>query len=183
MKRWLVLTLLCTVAAPVPRADEPAPAKGEACLMLNNRVLGPRSADRPLPLSLRDPSGFRPACAVPWSALSPRNQPLPVLDCCCQNSMLQVANDSACGRGTGPLWVDSRWVVTSAELQRPEAHAATCQQLDTGAWAGTRAYDFDCVPQKKELQPKDASNPQPAAAAAAPAPAPAATPGKDPTPH
>ena len=81
--------------------------------------------------------GFHAACAVPWSKLSPANRPLPVTDCY-RGGLLQVENDAACGRQTGPLWINSRWVVTSAEIQDTHAHAVVCQQLETGAWAGTR---------------------------------------------
>jgi hypothetical protein len=133
-------------------AKEPA---GEPCLTLNNQVLGPRSPDRPLPLLAGDPEhGLRPACAVTWSKLSPNNQPLAVLGCF-QGNLLQVANDAACGRGTGMLWVNSRWVVTSADARRPQQKLALCQQLETGAWAGTRAFSFDCVPREKEKPPAD----------------------------
>jgi len=150
-----VLLILCgTLAAPLAAADErPQPPAADACLRLDNRVLGPRTSDRPLPLLSGDAAhGFHPACTVSWRALSPRNEPLPVTDCF-HGSLLQIANDSACGSGTGPLWVSSRWVMTSAELSKPAVHAAACQQLDTGAWAGTRAFDFDCVPQRKALEP------------------------------
>jgi hypothetical protein len=157
MRPWRVLALACALtsagisisADEPPKAAAPKAPNPDPCLMLDNRVLGPRSGDRPLPLLAGDSAhGFHPACAVPWSKLSPHNQPLAVVECVFHGSLLQVANDSACGPGTGQLWVSSRWVMTSAELQRPAARAATCQQLDTGAWAGTRAYSFDCVPQK-----------------------------------
>ncbi len=158
MRAWVLLTLCCALVAAAARAQEPHAAAADTCLTLNNRVLGPRSGERPLPLLAGDPThGFHAACTVPWSTLSPHNQALPVTECF-RGSLLQVANDSACGQSTGPLWVSSRWVVTSAQLQRPQARAATCQQLETGAWAGTRAYTFDCVPQKKELQPATEEN-------------------------
>jgi hypothetical protein len=159
VRPWRVLALACALAPAGISADEPP--KGSApqasspdpCLILDNRILGPRSGDRPLPLLSGDAAhGFHPVCAVPWSKLSPHNQPLAVVECVFHGSLLQVANDSACGPRTGPLWVSGRWVMTSAELQRPAARAATCQQLDTGAWAGTRAYSFDCLPQKQELK-------------------------------
>jgi hypothetical protein len=172
MKGWLLATLCCAAVAALAAADQPpqATAASDSCLTLNNRVLGPRSGDRPLPLLAGDPvHGFHPACAVRWSTLSPRNEALAVVECF-RGSLLQVANDSACGRGTGPLWVNSRWVLTSAELQRPKARAATCQQLETGAWAGTRAYEFDCVPRKKELQPNSSAAAPAATAPAATAP-------------
>jgi hypothetical protein len=167
---WVVALVL---ASPV-RGEEPAaaaaPAPAAACQMPNNRVLGPRSADRPLPLLAGDPQhGFHAACAVPWSTLSPRNEGLPVLECF-QGSLLRLDNSSACGAATGPLWVGSRWVLTSADLNRTAQRAATCQQLQTGAWAGTRDLNLDCIPPKKGPDPKR----DPAAPAAAPGSTPAA---------
>ena len=174
MTRCLPLTLLAVAVVPGVRADPPAPgAKTDSCLASNNRILGPRAPDRLLPLLSGDPThGFHAACAVPWSKLSPTNQPLPVTDCY-QGSLLQVANDAACGRQTGPLWINRRWVVTSAELQDTHSHAAICQQLETGAWAGTRDLQLACVPQKKELQLETAPHPQAPAQRASSAPAPA----------
>jgi hypothetical protein len=175
MRRWarrmmcaalsapLIALLTAPVTAPFATAQPASSsAASDSCLKIDNRVLGPRTSDRPLPLLSGDAAhGFHPACTVSWRALSPRNEALPVTDCF-RGSLLQIPNDSACGTGTGPLWVSSRWVMTSAELAKPAARAAACQQLDTGSWAGTRAYDFDCVPQKKEL--KQTSDTKPAAA-------------------
>jgi hypothetical protein len=160
MRRWLLLALASSAAVLAVRADEPPQAdKADACLMLNNRILGPRAADRPLPLLSGDSTrGFRPACAVPWSTLSPKNQSLPIVGCF-HGSLLQVANDTVCGKGTGPLWVSARWVVTSADLEHREKLLAVCQQLETGAWAGTRDFNLDCKPRKKESKP---STPPPA---------------------
>jgi hypothetical protein len=173
MTRWLLPALLAVALLPGARADEPAPAASpDSCLVINNRILGPRAPDRLLPLLSGDPAkGLHAACAVPWSKLSPGNRPLPVTDCY-RGSLLQVANDAACGRQTGPLWINSRWVVTSAELQDTRAHAVICQQLDTGAWAGTRDVQLDCVPgkpEKKELNLPSAPPAPKAAPAAAPA--------------
>ena len=179
MNRWQRLLLLTLAMAPGAWADEPAPAAtSDSCLALNNRILGPRAPDRLLPLLSGDPAkGFHAACAVPWSKLSPANRPLPVTDCY-RGGLLQVENDAACGRPTGPLWINSRWVVTSAEIQDTHAHAVVCQQLETGAWAGTRDVQLDCVPQKKELSvestPPARAAPQPAASAAEPAATPPA---------
>src|SRR5580698_808715 len=116
-------------------------------------------ADEPVAATAATPPA---ACAVPWSTLSPRNEGLPVVECF-QGSLLRLDNSSACGVATGPLWVGSRWVLTSADLNRTANRAATCQQLETGAWAGTRDLNLDCIPQKKGPDAK------PAAAAAAPA--------------
>lgn len=152
MTRWLLPPLFTVALMSGVWADEPArPAASDACLVLNNRILGPRTPERLLPLLSGDPTkGFHAACAVPWSKLSPTNKPLPVTECY-RGSLLQVANDAACGRDTGRLWISARWVVTSGELQGTNAHAALCQQLETGAWAGTRDLQLDCVPRKKEM--------------------------------
>jgi hypothetical protein len=174
MTRCLLLALLAEAMVGGAWADQPAQAmKTDACLVLNNRILGPRVPDRLLPVSRGDPThGFHTACAVPWSKLSPANQPLPVTDCY-RGSMLQFANEAACGRQTGPLWINSRWVVTSAELQDVHSHAVICQQLETGTWAGTRDLQLDCVPQKKELRfeptPPSPAPPRPVTSAAGPA--------------
>jgi len=158
MRGWVLLMACGWLAPGLGKADPPpAPAAGDSCLKIDNRVLGPRTSERPMPLVRGDETrGFHTACMVSWRTLSPRNDPLSVTDCF-RGSLLQIANDSACGSGTGPLWVSSRWVMTSAEFEKPRSHAATCHQLETGAWAGTRAYDFDCVPQKKELEPEAAA--------------------------
>jgi hypothetical protein len=171
MKRWLLVALACVLTSPGVPADEPAASdKPAVCPMLNQRILGPRSDDRPLPLLAGSPAhGFRPACSAPWSTLSPNNQPLRIVDCF-RGSLLQVANEAACGRDTGPLWVSTRWVVTSADKQRTQTRAATCQQLETGALAATRDFVPDCVPQKKDLAPKaESTQHAPATAPAAPA--------------
>jgi hypothetical protein len=154
----LVLTALIAGLSHAALGEEPrTPAKLQLCAVLENRIVGPRSADRPLPLLQGDPShgGLRPACTVPWSTLSPGNAPLPVT-ACYQDSLLQIANDAACGRGTGPLWVSSRWVVTSAELQRAKTDAARCQKMETGAYAGTRDFPPSCVPEQPRTAPPQA---------------------------
>jgi len=178
MKRRLFVALTCLLTSPGVPADEPAAVdKPAVCLMLNQRILGPRSGDRPLPLLAGSPArGFRPACSAPWSALSPNNQPLKIVDCF-RGSLLQVANEAACGRDTGPLWVSTRWVVTTADKQRTQTRAASCQQLETSALAATRDFGLGCVPQKKELPPKAEATqhaPAPASAAAPASSAPAA---------
>ena len=171
MRPYLALALLC---AQAQAADPPPPAASppQACQMPNNRVLGPRSGDRPLPLMSGDPQhGFHSACAASWSTLSPKNEALPVAECF-QGSLLRLDHVSACGLPDGPLWISSRWVITSAELSHTTTKAATCQQLETGSWAGTRDLNLECIPEKK---------PGPGVNPAQPAPAPAATP--PPTPN
>ena len=124
-----------------------------------------------MPLFSGDEShGFLPACSVPWSALSPRNQPVPVT-ACFRGSLLRVANHDACGRETGPLWVSARWVVTTADLAQKQTRVALCHQLETGAWAGTRDFHVECTP---SATPPPASEPPakagaPGSAADAPA--------------
>lgn len=139
------ITLLGLLAAASAHAAEPPATGTDACLMLNNRVLGPRTKDRPLPLMVRDAAqAFHYACSASWSTLSPNNAPLPVLECF-RGTLLQVANGSACGKDSRPLWVSSRWVLTSADLQQPVTRVAVCQQLETGAWAGTRDFSVECA--------------------------------------
>jgi hypothetical protein len=168
MKTWLLL-FFTTVTATGVLAEEPVPPPSghDACQVQGNRILGPRTLNRPLPLLAGDPTGgFHPACTVPWTRLSPNNQPLPVVGCY-RGNLLQVANDSACGRGTGPLWVSLRWVLTSGEARQAPARATTCQQLDTGTYAATRDFQPDCVSQSPVPAKPPASAP---ASSAAPAP-------------
>src|SRR5689334_23396193 len=173
MRQYLALALLCAAGAGA-RADEPAqPAASPppACQSPNNKILGPRSGDRPLPLLSGDPQhGFHSACAVPWSTLSPKNEALPVAECF-QGSLLRLDHVSACGLPPGPVWLSSRWVITSAELSRATSRAATCQKLETGAWAGTRDFNLECIPQKKPNSGGDRAQPAPSATTA-PTPAP-----------
>jgi hypothetical protein len=159
--------LLAVLAATLPAAwadEPPTTAPPKLCAVLNNRILGPRSADRPLPLLQGKPPALRAACAATWSTLSPGNHALEVTDCY-QNNLLQVANQAACGTGTGPLWVSSRWVVTSGELEQSTADSPICQKLETGAWAGTRDFKVGCKPQPRdfEVAPPERTNPAPPA--------------------
>ena len=181
----LAFAMALSFVGTVRAADPPA----DVCVMLNNRVLGPRTENRPLPLLKGDVEhGFTPACSVAWNALSPKNDALPV-EGCFRGSLLQIPNDSACGTGTGKLWVGTRWVVTSADLAKGTERAAVCQQLETGAWAGTRAFSFECKPRARDL---DTGATAPAgsqgraadtrAVSAAAVPAPAAAPSKSDTP-
>jgi hypothetical protein len=187
MTRWLLMALLSVgIVRDVPAGDQPTRAGAPGtCQVPDNHIVGPRTRNRPLPLVAGDAAhGFHPACTVSWSTLSPNNQSLPVVGCF-QNNLLQLDNDAACGHGTGRLWVSSRWVLTSADLQRTQGRvAATCQRLDNSAVAATRDWPPDCVPQTRELQLKsDAPAAVPASphARLAPAPAPAA-PGAAPAP-
>ena len=180
MRRWLPAILLALAATGLARADEPAgAASATACALPHEQITGPRSGERPLPLLSGDPAhGFRTACSVPWSTLSPNRQPLPVL-ACFRGSLLQLPARAVCPGVSGPLWVGSRWVKTN-EPQGPAVRAdqarsaaqASCEQLQTGAYAATRDYHYTCQPAQRDLK----ANPAPAEAAKAadspPAPAP-----------
>jgi hypothetical protein len=134
-----------TTGAPstVPTSDSGS-ASG-ACSAANLRIVGPRTKDRPLPLMSGDGAhGFKPACRVPWAVLSPHHEPLSV-EACYRDSLLQIANDTACGGSKAKLWVSARWVITSAGPASENAKVV-CQQLETGAYAGTRALKPSCVP-------------------------------------
>jgi hypothetical protein len=120
--------------------------------------VGPRTKDRPLPLLTGDGAqGFRPACSVPWTVLSPNHAPITV-EACYRDNLLQIANDHVCGSTKGKLWVSARWVLTSAAPASEDANVVVCQQLETGAYAATRSLKPPCVP----------GNPTPAPSAAAP---------------
>ena len=70
MSGRMLLTVLAAAAVHGAWAEEPVQApKLKLCAALNNRILGPRAADRPLPLLQGDPvHGLRAACAVSWSS-------------------------------------------------------------------------------------------------------------------
>src|ERR1700692_2518699 len=98
--------------------DPPSTSNPDICTTPNNRIVGPRTQNRPLPLMSGDVvHGFKPACSVPWSVLNPKNEPL-TIEACYRGNLLQTANDEACGAGKGKLWISARWVVTSADLLR-----------------------------------------------------------------
>jgi len=185
MNRWLLMVLLGVgMVRDVPAGDQPTRASPPGiCQVADNHIIGPRTRNRPLPLVAGDAAhGFHPACAVSWSALSPNNQSLPVVGCF-QNNLLQLDNDAACGQGTGRLWVSSRWVLTSAELQRAQERvAASCQRLDNSAVAATRDWLPDCVPHDARGAAAATPPAVPTAAPAAPA-APAGAPATSATPH
>jgi hypothetical protein len=181
MTRWLPAILLALAATGVARADEPAAAaSATACAVPHEAITGPRSAERPLPLLSGDPAhGFHTACSVPWSTLSPNKQPVPVLGCF-RGSLLQLPPRAVCPGVSGPLWVGSRWVKTN-EPQAPAVRAdqarsaaqATCEQLQTGAYAATRDYQYTCQPARRDLKANPPAAEAAKAADSAPAPAPA----------
>jgi hypothetical protein len=181
MTRWLPVILLGLAATFAARADEPATAaSATACAVPHLAITAPRSKDRPLPLLSGDPAkGFRAACSVPWSTLSPKQLPLPVLGCF-QGSLLQVSAEAVCPGVSGPLWVSRRWVTTTADPPTGSAHQsrtaaqATCEQLQTGAYAATRDYQYTCQPAQRDLKVKTApTEPAKAPADSAPAATPA----------
>jgi hypothetical protein len=172
MKNCL-MTLLASMAGCLSgaSADQPTtpPPGPNACQVPDNHILGPRVSDRPLPLLSGDAAhGFHPACSVPWTTLSAGKQPLPVVGCY-QDNLLQLANDTACGPGTGRLWVSIRWVKTSGEQQRAQSTTTTCQRLETGTYAATR--DFPSTRCTPPATAPDADAARPAATATAPSPA------------
>jgi hypothetical protein len=145
-------------SSPTSTSTALAPALAPGCAAANLRIVGPRTKDRPLPLLSGDGTrGFRPACSVPWTVLSPSDAPLPV-EACYRDNLLQIADDRVCGATKGKLWVSARWVRTSAARESEDANVVVCQQLETGAYAATRSLKPPCVP----------GNPPPAPSAAAP---------------
>jgi hypothetical protein len=70
------------------------------------------------------------------------------VEACYRDSLLQLTNDSACGLAKGKLWVSARWVRTSADAASASegTQVVVCQQLETAAYAGTRALQPPCVP-------------------------------------
>lgn len=134
-------------ADPPAPADPPVPAASVApeCAAPGTWVIGPRTQGRPLPLLSGDSvHGFKPACTLPWSAISPRNAPLAIA-ACFRGGLLQIDSDVVCGAGKGRLWISSRWVITTAK-SAPKDQAAGCQQLQTSAYAATRTLPAPCVP-------------------------------------
>jgi hypothetical protein len=184
MKTRLLAALTCAAIPCGLPADQPsAPHQYDICQARDNQITGANTAGQPLPLLKGDPAHPKQACSVPWASLSPDNHPLPVVGCFA-GRLLQLPNDAACGRDTGRLWVDRRWVRTSADKLHTAGGPTTCEELDTNTSAATREYRPDCGPQKPIPQPKSgASQPSPAAAAhpsAAPA---ASTPSTEATQH
>jgi hypothetical protein len=130
--------------APAAVPDAAAPAVSD-CAASDTWVVGPKAQGQPLPLLSGDSArGFKPACTLPWSAVSPKNAPLAVA-ACFRGGLLQIDTDAVCGVGKGKLWISSRWVVTTAK-PAPKDKAAGCQRLETGAYAATRSLPGPCVP-------------------------------------
>jgi hypothetical protein len=144
--------LSCLTLALVARGDEPQAAPGaKSCPSADERIIDSRIGDRPLPLLAGDPvHGFRAACSVPWSRLSPNHAAVPVQECF-QGNLLKLGVAGLCGPGSDPLWISSRWVRTNADPLAGAKPKAACEQLQTGSYAATRDYSFDCQPVKREL--------------------------------
>jgi hypothetical protein len=159
MKTRLFAVLVCAWTAHGGLAAQPiSPAAGDICSVLNNQVIGPNADVSTLPLLKGDPAHPKRACSVPWTVLSPNNQPLPIVGCY-KGRLLRVQNNTACGGDTGFLWVARMWVVTSSDKTQPltSNQRASCQVLDTTTTAATRDYP-ECAPKKTMPQPtsKDA---------------------------
>jgi hypothetical protein len=152
--------------------DEPKVPAAKSCPSADEHITASRIGDRPLPLLAGDPvHGFKAACSLPWSRLSPNHAPLPVQECF-QGTLLKLSATGLCGPGSDPLWISSRWVKTNAEpLADPKPRTA-CEQLQTGSYAATRDYSFDCQPVKREV-PAAAAPAAPAKLPDSPSPAPA----------
>lgn len=143
------------------RAEEPAVKYPDGCRTLHDQVLAPKLSDRALPLLTGGViKGFRPACTLRWSALSPKNEPIAV-KACVGDDLVQLENDTACGAGTGRLWVSRRWVVTQSDLAHrtnPSTGKILCQQLETASSAVTRGFCIhgaEKATQTPEPPPKD----------------------------
>jgi hypothetical protein len=144
--RLIAAAVLLSIAPEVHATDPPSAV--DAPCAAARAIVGARTNDRPIPLMAGDAtSGFRPACAVRWRALSPNNQPLKVT-ACFRDSLLQIDNETACGAGKGKLWVPARWVVTAFPAAGATAPGVTCQRLETQTYAATRGLDPACVPKK-----------------------------------
>ena len=145
MKIFAIAVLL--LIAPELRATDPAPAAEPGCAA-GRTIVGARTRDRPIPLMSGDAaSGFRPACAVRWSVLSPHDEPLRVA-ACFKDICLQIDNETACGGGKGKLWIPARWVITAGAPEPANQPAVACQRLETGLYAGSRGLNPTCVPSK-----------------------------------
>jgi hypothetical protein len=161
MNNRLLAALVCasTVYAGSP-AQPTAPADSDICSARSNQVIGANVNVSTLPLLKGDPAHPKRACSVPWTVLSPNNQPLPIVGCY-KGRLLRVQNNTACGSDTGFLWVARMWVLTSADkTQAPTSNQRpSCQTLDTTTTAATRAYPPECASQTTTLQPKSKEAP------------------------
>jgi hypothetical protein len=166
-----VASLVTLTLAVVAQGDEPtAVPAAKSCPSADERITASRIGDRPLPLLAGDPThGFKAACSITWSRLSPTHAAVPVQECF-QGNLLKLGITGLCGPGSDPLWISSRWVKTNADPLAEAKPRAACEQLQTGSYAATRDYSFDCQPAKRELPSATA----PAAPAKLPDSAPAA---------
>jgi hypothetical protein len=171
MRPGLAVGLISLCLSLPVRADEPkAVPVAKSCPKVDERITDSRIGDRPLPLLSGDPThGFKAACSVSWTRLSPNHAPVPVQECY-QGNLLKLGATGLCGPGSDPLWVSSRWVRTNADPLADAKPRAACQQLQTGSYAATRDYTFDCQPVKRDL-PSTTAPPVPAKPADASQPA------------
>ena len=148
MKNLVLAALLVSAPCELWAAD-PVP-----CSSGIGRITAPRTQGRPIPLMSGDAEhGFRPACSVAWSALSPTGAPIAIA-ACFRGNLLQLDNDSVCAGVKGKLWVSMRWVVihpmpTPVAAPHPagdDSKGVVCQHVDTGSYAGTRGLPPPCVP-------------------------------------
>ncbi len=89
--------------------------------------------------------GFKPACTLPWSAISPRNAPLAVT-ACYRSGLLQIDAGALCGVDKGKLWISSRWVQTTTAPAPQKDKTTDCRELQTEAYAATRGLPAPCEP-------------------------------------
>jgi hypothetical protein len=150
MTTKLVPAVLCLASAWPAFADPPAAsAPADLCSVPDNAILRPNTEGRPFPVLKGDPAHPKVACLVKWQTLSPDNHALAVRGCF-DGKLLELPNDSACGRGTGPLWVERRWVVTRADKPPPANALASCQSIDTSTNAATRDFHPECQAPKAD---------------------------------
>lgn len=162
MRTTLPAALLCAACACQADADPPpAAAAADLCKVPDMLIIRANTGGAPLPLLKGDPAQPRMACSVPWATLSPDNRALPVVGCFA-GKLLQLPNDSACGHGTGRLWVERRWVVINIDNKTPANTLATCEEVETSVNAATREFRPEC--NKPDAQHKTAAPAPPDAA-------------------
>jgi hypothetical protein len=145
VKYLAVATVLLSLFPRGLLATDPPAVTAVGCAVPNNRIVGPRTHGRPLPLLTGDAAeGFRPACLMAWNVIDPTNQPM-IITACLSGGLLQIDVAARCGVAKGKLWISSRWVITSAELASPGPKSAACQQMQTDAYAASRAIPAPCV--------------------------------------
>jgi hypothetical protein len=175
MTTKLAIATLCTLVSGAARGGPPtAPPAADLCKVPNNQITGPNTHGHALPLLRGDPAHPKVACLASWEVLSPDNRPLPV-QACFEGKLLQLPSSSVCGHDKAPLWVERRWVVTSADKTVVLASAKTsCQELDTSTVAATRDFHPECTASKTSAPAADRAAQSSTSSAAAPPPVPIA---------